>query len=555
MKIGPLTITRAQNAAQRSKPDLTEYGAPGTSIFGGQLNQQTDYNPDLMPPQCYDVYDKMRMSDGQVRAALSVVKLPILRAHWQVEPASDSANDRAVAEFIEEDLDSLSTSFISTLRQILLMLDYGSMLFEPVWYVGDDNVIHLRKLAPRLPRSIVQWLVDENGGFAGVKQGVIKTTGYTQVNIPASKLCLFVNEQEGANFRGTSMLRAAYKHWYYKQGLERIDAIANEKRGIGVDIGTIKAGTQADKATLKASLERSLMTLHGHEKQYIIEDEENYAYRLETGGARGGGNAVMTSIEHHDLRILRSSLVEFLGMGSGSTGSLAMHKDKSSLFLMLLEAIADNVADTLSSYLIKPWVGYNWPVTAYPRYKYSRLDTRDTAALATAINQLVSAKTLTPSPDTEKEIRVLMDLPELEAGIAPIYAPPELEIEEDEDENDQMTQMAAALRPVQERQIARLLAEAPALFRAEKPKTVASITVPYRSEIAARVAEGLNVEPELAQIQGRAVANVLAERMKTAFGAEIAAQLRAGEYDEAALSDCLAATIDGAVGAGLRAVA
>src|SRR6185369_9314065 len=110
-----------------------------------------------------------------------------------------------------------------------------------------------------------------------------------------------------------SMLRAAYKHWYYKDGLYKVDAIAKEKRGVGVDVGTIKAGAN-DKDTIKAGLERAMQTLHAHEKQYVIEDEDNYAYRLETGNARV--TDAMPSIEHHNWQILRAVLAEFVGMGT-----------------------------------------------------------------------------------------------------------------------------------------------------------------------------------------------------------------------------------------------
>ena len=443
MKLGPLTIerNRPQNAA-REAPALGEMGAPGTQIFGGQLSHQ-DYNPDLAAPACYDVYDKMRLSDGQVGAALAVIKLPILRAHWEVEPASDRAEDRMIAEFCERDLRSMTTSFAATLRQITLFLDYGSMPFEEVWEVREDGLVHLRKLAPRLPRTVVRWLVDDTGGFAGIEQGAIKASGYELKTIPGNKMVLFVNEQEGANFRGISVLRRAYKHWYYKDGMYRIDAIANEKRTVGIDIGVIKAGA-TNKETIKTSLQSALMTLHAHEKNYIVVDEENYDYRLETGGARGNANAIMASIDHHDLRILRAVIAEFVAMGSGSTGSLAMHKDKTGFFLMALEATSDNIAETITSHLLKRWVDYNWRVTEYPRMTYSRLDTRDSAGIADFVQKLVSVGALTPGEDTEHELRVLGDLPEKETRP---YEPEEPEIEPEEaGDSDELARLKVAAK-------------------------------------------------------------------------------------------------------------
>lgn len=480
MRIGPLTIerNRPQNATAPSPPPIfREFGAPGTQISGGSMTQQ-DYNPDLQAPACYAVYDKMRLGDGQVKAGLSVVKLPILRANWEIEAASDSAEDKMIAELAEEDLQSMSVSFISFLRQALLELDYGSMLFEKVWEVREDGLIHLRKFAPRLPSTIQRWMTDDHGGFAGVKQSAIKASGFELVDIPPEKLILFVNEQEGSNFRGVSMLRAAYKHWYYKDGHYRIDAIANERRGVGMDVGTIKAGA-TNKDEIKTGLERAMATAHAHEKMYFVEDEENFTYRVDTGGARGGANAIMATIEHHDLRILRSILAEFLNMGSASTGSLAMHKDKSAFFLMALEALADGIAEALTTHYLKQWVDYNWVVDKYPRFKYSRLDTRDFAGIAHAVNELMSVGALTKSPATEAELRVLGDLPELEPELVPVVTAPDDRTEEIDSGDDEYAPAIAAIQARQVAKVRELVAAG---------KAPSEITLPFKDEMVAAIA-------------------------------------------------------------------
>src|SRR3972149_2254095 len=75
--------------------------------------------------------------------------------------------------------------------------------------------------------------------------------------------------------------------------------------------------------------------LHAREKNYLVEVEEQSGYRLETGG---GGTLLdpLPLIQHHNRQMLRSALVEFVGMGAGSTGSLAMSRDKTSWVLLCL---------------------------------------------------------------------------------------------------------------------------------------------------------------------------------------------------------------------------
>jgi phage gp29-like protein len=429
----------ARNAAETRRAPAGEWGATGSNVFGGRLAGD-DYNTALAAPTSYDVFDKMR-NDGQVKAALTVITLPILNASWAVEPASDSAQDREIAEFIEENLlHGMTISWSDYMRQVLLMLTYGSMPFEKVWRSGDDGLIHLQKLAPRLPKTVTEWLVDDAGGLAGVVQQAAPKM--QPVTIPVEKLLVFVNDLEGSNFRGISVLRAGYKHWFYKDNLYRIQAIALEKRSLGVDVGTL-AGVGVT-ASDKEAAERALMSLHAHEKQYMVEVEDQFKYRLEGVGTTGVLDP-LGAIEHHDLRIVRSMIAEFVAMGAGSTGSLAMHRDKTSYLLLALGGHCNNVADTHNKHLIPQWVSYNWPnVTEFPRLRYARLEQRDIETFANAVEKLTNSGALTPDETLEEESRDLLSLPEVRG--------PRPEPEPDDEENDldamPTAQLVAARRAV-----------------------------------------------------------------------------------------------------------
>jgi len=272
LKLGPIELRSpvqmaSRNGVKPAKPSVDEIGATGTQTFGGQL-MQMDYNVTLQGPQGYAEYDKMRLSDGQVKAALTVIKLPLLNADWYVEPASDSPLDKEIAERLERGLkEEMTTPWQAMLRQILLHLDYGSMPFEKVWEVRDGLVM-LRKLAPRLPRTITQWLIDEKGGLAGIKQGASFSSGWKEVDIPVEKLLVFVNELEGSNWRGISILRAAWKHWLYKEGYERVQSIAIEKRATGIDHGILLGeGVTEDR---RRGQDRVLVELRAQEESFLV---------------------------------------------------------------------------------------------------------------------------------------------------------------------------------------------------------------------------------------------------------------------------------------------
>ena len=63
-------------------------GAVGTANFAGFIRDLGEYNPILEGRSSFLVYEKMRRSDADVRAALLACKLPIRAADYQISPAS-----------------------------------------------------------------------------------------------------------------------------------------------------------------------------------------------------------------------------------------------------------------------------------------------------------------------------------------------------------------------------------------------------------------------------------------------------------------------------------
>ena len=399
-------------AAHPPRPGTDEIGATGSEATAGELIQ-TDYNADLQGLPAYDIFDRMRLSDSSIGTGLWVIKLPLLRATWTVEPPTDTPKDREIAEFVEADLMGMTIPWQEYLWQVFLMLDYGSFPFEIVWEIRDDHRAHVRKLAPRHPRTVTKWLIDDHGGFNGVEQQTLRSSGFHTVIIPPEKLIVYVNQKEGSNFRGVSLLRRVYKHWVIKERLENVDAVAKEKRSMGIDVGTI-AGGGGDVVTRRRDMEKALMTVRTHQKNFFTEIEGQTKYRIDGLGGSGATLDPLKSIEYHDLRCLRALLVEFMAMGSEGLGSPGAHTDKTSFFIMALGGIGENVIDTTGAFLIRKMVDVNFgPQDEYPRLRHSRLETRQTKELAESVEKFVNAGVFKPGRDDEEEIRRTLDFPDL----------------------------------------------------------------------------------------------------------------------------------------------
>lgn len=391
----------------RSASPRAEIGDSGTLTTGGIIFEE--YNTQLQGIQGVKKFDEMRKSDGTVRAAMLVTSLPIRRAEWYVKPSGTEAQDEEIANFVQSALMEWieGMTWDDVLRQALLMLPFGVMVFEKVYGVKDcdgKQYVTLKKLAPRLPKSIQQWeLDDKTFGIQQIRQdGVL-------AQIPGSKLLIFVNEREGDNWWGTSMLRAAYKHWYYKDKFYKIDAMAFERQGMGVPVMKMPQGyTESDERKAKTVLEN----LRADGKQYIIMPT-GYEFEFANMGASSTRDP-QNSISHHNKEILQSVLAQFLelGMSAGGSGSRAVSMDHSELFLKAMEAIAGTIVDEINKNLIPELVDLNFnDVQKYPKLDFAGIEKVDMDALSKAYSTLVTAGALTPTDDDQQYIRGAMGLP------------------------------------------------------------------------------------------------------------------------------------------------
>ena len=390
-------------AEHKAKPGK-EIGGTGTIFVGGVISGE-EYNRDLAGLKGLQIIDQMRKGDATVRASLMSVKLPIRATNWFIKPASDDPKDIEIAEFIDQNLfKEMTITWADFLRQALLHLDYGRMVFEIVYKQLDDGRIGWHKFAPRLPATIFKWQTEDNQD--GVTQ-FLPTGGY--VSIPIEKLIIFVNDKEGDNWEGISLIRPAYKHWYIKDSLYKIDALAFERQGLGIPFVKPPLGAnlqEEDKA------EELLKNLRANEESHLkIPQGWGFGFMdMNAGSLRN----IQPTILHHDRQIVKNVLAQFLELGaSGASGSFALSQDQSRLFLLSLQAVARHIAEAINKFAIPRLVDFNFEVKEYPELDFAKIGQVDFDKLSTALQRLSQSGVLTPDEDLEAHIRETMELPEM----------------------------------------------------------------------------------------------------------------------------------------------
>ena len=380
-------------------PDLTEAGATGTPILSGFLRDLGEYNTAFSggPFSSYPVIEEMRRSDAQVAATLLACKLPIRSAEWTIaDPPDPTPIEQEAAEFIRECLfDELD--FQAILKNALLMLDFGCAAHEDVWYV-DGNRVRLHALAPRLPHTFYRWITKPGTDeLAALEQQGYRAEQYLTATIDADKLALFTFDREGANFAGRSLCRAMYKPWRIKSGLEKIDAIALERNGMGIPwaIGPENAKKE-DRETAIAWLEK----IATHEKSAIYLP---FGWSWGLKGVEGQIRLANDSIAFQNMQITIAALAQFMMLGQTESGNRALGDTMSDFFYMGLQATAKEIARTLNLTTIRRLVKFNFGEDIRPPQLVPQMIALGFDAIVAALKDLASSGVNAIQPDDELE--------------------------------------------------------------------------------------------------------------------------------------------------------
>jgi hypothetical protein len=403
--------------------DLREIGTAIPSPFTAWARQE--YNQELLGLNGLRMYDKMRRNDGTVRGTLRLVKTPVLAANWFVEPASDKPLDKKKAEFVWKNLTEwMCIDWSQFLTESLLMLDFGFYMFEKVFAHGEDvtgspearGKIVWHKFAPRHPMDIKEIYFENNGEpdrFCFYSQALLNPSMYGGVwtagvatpmdtELSYRKMLVFSFDKEGGNVEGISVLRSAYKHWYYKDNLYKIDAIQKERHGIGVPIIKLPQGFNNDDKNLANELGRNLRT---NERAHVVLPP---MWDLVFAKLEGQPVDALASAKHHDDQIRANVLAPFLDSASTTK------EEDQAMFLKATRFIADIVIGEINKRAIPELIDMNWTKSpnGYPKLRARRIgEQADWRTESFALRNYVGAGIVRPDDNLEAHIRDEMGLP------------------------------------------------------------------------------------------------------------------------------------------------
>ena len=421
-----------------SQPPTAPRGASGRAHYAGYL-QLEELNAELQGIRGLQKFDEMVRTDADMRHVVLLVCNPVTSQPWSVEPfGGDDAEDRdhkCAAALKWALFDHMRPGLTGHLAEALpLLVRSGFAPFEQMWETAEHEgrtLLVPRKLGLRLPRTIQRWHQDEYGDLVSIDQYVPGWTAtgpggsYSPwVNLPAEDLVYYRVGAEGDNWEGTSMIRSAFKHWYLKDKIERLDAIAQEREATGIPVLYPPQGTM-DEAVLD-DLEEAMQRLRSGDQGYVLmpgpkadtqKDSNGWLLEILGMGGEKGSRDPQPSLEYHSKKIAAALVAEFMMLGQQQVGARATADVQQDPFLAGVEALATVTEDELNATVVNRFCELNFDPDRPPRLSMSLVDSTSLTELKDYVQGLVTSGTLVNDPELEDFLRQKADLPPANADV------------------------------------------------------------------------------------------------------------------------------------------
>ena len=344
-------------------------GSSGLTHFSGYINEE--FLTALKGSRGVKIYKEMRDNDPVIGSILFVIDMLLRSVEWRVEGESKSPDDEAAAQFVEECLGDMALTMADLVSEVLTMLPFGWSLHEVIFkrrngYHDDplkssrftDGKFGWGGIELRAQETLQNWKLTD----AGIVEAMVQLAPpkYQAVEIPMDKCLLFRTTSHKGNPEGRSILRNAYRPWYFKKRIEEVEGIGIERDLAGLPVITApgrimsSSASAADQAIF-AELKKIVTGIRRDEQEGVImpsdkDENGNPLYELQllsTGGTRQfDTNAIVT---RYDQRIAMVVLADFILLGHDKVGSFALSSDKTDLFAVALGAWLKSIADVLSN--------------------------------------------------------------------------------------------------------------------------------------------------------------------------------------------------------------
>lgn len=441
MALNPLSRGFFDRLRRRRVAPTTTIGVPGVAIWSGHI-QSNEKSGDLRSrTERYKTYSEMLVNATIVAAGTRHFLNLVAKSKWSFTPSEEDTSGE-FAERLEEMLtEDPITPWHRIVRRAAMYRFYGFSIQEWTAKRRDDGVLTLADVAPRAQRTIERWDVAEDGTVLGA----IQVSPQTQMDLylPREKIMYVVDDTLNDSPEGLGLFRQLVASAQRLARYEQLEGFGFETDLRGIPIGRapftelakmVEAGelSQQQRVAIEKPV-RDFVQNHIKTAQtamyldsitYETKDEagrpsnvRQFDVELLKGGSMSfAENAA--AIERVNREMARVLGVEQLMLGSGSAGSFALAKDKTSVFFMTVDSVLAELVESVEKDLIDTlWRLNGWPDEMKPEATTEATRQTDVEEIAVALRDMATAgAVLAPDDPVITDVRDLL-------GVSP---PPEI---------------------------------------------------------------------------------------------------------------------------------
>lgn len=394
-------------------PTSTRGGA-GYTVYSGYITER-ERNFELTDVERYRTYGRILADVPMVAAGVRYFLNLAAKTEWKLIPADESEEAQEKARFVEKMFRNMDTPFHKMVRHAAMHRFYGFTVMEWTAKREDDGSIIVSHIESRPQWTIERWDTDFSGRIHGVIQRPPQT--HEWIYLPRTKILYLADNSFTDDPRGLGILRHIVRSVKVLRDYEHLEQIGFETdmRGIPIARGplaeidaAVARGdlTKDDADALKKPL-TDFITNHirGTDSGLVLdssvyqgtgEDETpinapKFAVELLSGGSYGH-KEIAAAVERINREIARVLGVEQLLLGADSAGSLALSRDKSQAFFMVVNSALAELQSALTQDIMKPiWILNGFDEELMPTFEFESVEFKDPEQISGAIKDLATS--------------------------------------------------------------------------------------------------------------------------------------------------------------------
>lgn len=374
--------------------NFKDLGVSGLTRFGGLIYQE--WLNELRGTKGVRVYKEMRDNDPVVGSFLYAVEMLMRQTKYRIESQGEELEDEEAKKFIEDCFVSMEQTWSEIMSSIVSMLPFGWALLEVTLKKREDGRIGWKSWGHRSQDTLYKWGYDKDNNVETFYQ--LAPPNYKITEIPMKKCLLFKVYNALESPEGRSILRNAYRPWYFKKNIEEIEGIGIERDLAGLPVAWIPAEIIADGGAEYNEWKKIVSNIKRDEQEGMVmpmvyDDAGNkmYDFGLLTTGSRRqfDTNQIITRYEQ---RMAMTVLADFIMLGHGNVGSFALSSDKTKLFAVALGAILKSIEDVINRKAIPNLIKINdFNIDKPPVFRFNDIESPDLDVLGRFVQTLSGA--------------------------------------------------------------------------------------------------------------------------------------------------------------------